>query len=416
MSVVLFLSGTTMGDALGGSGRLLRPTFEELGHEFVEVNFAKPDALALLNRTITSKSIEFAFSHVGIGVDLAGETRDKREINLWTGTGIPFISLFGDSPAYYFDRHIMPGQGFACLYAFPEHYQFRNKLPQRKGLIGVTPLRMIDETSKRDIDFRAKESGKLLFLKNGNDPKRLTDAWRDGLPSGIFVMLTDLASDLANEMHTDKGCNIDVEVCAYFQSKGLDVEASTSLRLFFVAQLDDYLRRLKSTSMAEVLNNFPVEIHGYNWEHVDSSGKRATFVHRADYSESQQLITNSLGILDMSPNTSLGPHDRPLRAYGLYTLCLTNEQEFFKRNFEQHRSFTFSFDRESRETKVAEVLAHPKRFIELGIEVADTFRTKFDPGTFGRTMLDISNCLRLAIGQRPPSLQDFFVWPPTKLI
>jgi hypothetical protein len=117
----------------------------------------------------------------------------------------------------------------------------------------------------------------------------------------------------------------------------------------------------------------------------------------------------------MSPNTSLSPHDRPLRAYGLYTLCLTNEQEFFKRHFEQHSSFTFRFDKESLGTKVAEVIAHPKRAVDLGIEVADAARRQFDSAAFGRTMLEVANCLRLAVGPRPPNMQDFFVWPPGKL-
>jgi hypothetical protein len=416
MSVVLFLTGTTMGDALGASGRTMRQTFEDFGHEFVEVNLASPNANELLNRTIASKQVEFAFSHVGMAADLMGETSDKRRVNLWASMGIPFISLFGDTPAYFFDRHIMPGPGFACLYAFPEHYQFRKVLPQRNGIIGVTPLRMIDVTPKGEIDFRAKESGRLLFLKNGNDPNRLIEIWREGLPLSTFLMLTDLASELVADINSDKGCNIDAMVCAHLRDKDLDVEVLTSLRLFLVAQLDDYLRRVKSTFMAEILCNFPVEIHGYNWEHVDFSGKRAKYVYGADYSASKQRIKDSLGILDMSPNTTLSPHDRPLRAYGLYTLCLTNEQEFFKRCFEQHHSFMFRFDKESLESKVAEVLAHPKRFVELGIEVAETFRSQFDPEAFGRTMLETSDLLRLATGPRPPNMQDYFAWPPLKLV
>jgi hypothetical protein len=139
------------------------------------------------------------------------------------------------------------------------------------------------------------------------------------------------------------------------------------------------------------------------------------YVHGADYTGSKQLIKDSLGILDMSPNTALTPHDRPLRAYGLYTLCVTNEQEFFTRHFPQHQHFTFQFDKDSLENKVAEVLAHPKRFVELGIEVAETFRKQFDSGVFGRTMLEIADALRLAAGVRPRNLQDFFVWPPAKL-
>jgi hypothetical protein len=202
----------------------------------------------------------------------------------------------------------------------------------------------------------------------------------------------------------------------YFRNRSLDVEALTSLRLFFVAQLDDYMRRIKSTFMAEVLRDFPVDIHGFNWEHVDFSGRTARYFHGADYTGSRQLIRESLGILDMSPNTTLGPHDRPLRAWGLYTLCLTNDQEFFRRNFENHRDFTFRFDKDSLASKVADVLANPKRFVELGIDAAERFRARFDQDAFGRTMLDVADCLRLANGPRPPDMQDYFVWPPTKLL
>src|SRR5512132_3210488 len=103
MSVILFLSGSTMGDALGGSGRELAAAFEALGHRFVEINFTKPGPVDLLNRTLSEENVELALSHVGIGVDFMGETGDKRAINLWQGRGIPFISFYGDSPAYFFD-------------------------------------------------------------------------------------------------------------------------------------------------------------------------------------------------------------------------------------------------------------------------------------------------------------------------
>jgi len=71
MANVLFLSGNSMGDALGGSGRELRATFEDLGHEFIEIRLAEPDAFDVLNRAVAAGSIEFAFSHVGVGMELS---------------------------------------------------------------------------------------------------------------------------------------------------------------------------------------------------------------------------------------------------------------------------------------------------------------------------------------------------------
>ena len=415
MANVLFLSGNSMGDALGGSGRELRATFEDLGHQFIEIRLAEPDAFDVLNRAVAAGSIEFAFSHVGVGMELSAKTSDNREVNLWAATGIPFITFYGDSPAYFFDRHVLPGPGFAALYAFPEHLHFRKALPLRRGILGLTPLHLLDPTPKHEIDFRAKQSGNLLFLKNGNDPERLIQSWRDGLPLSTFGMLTDLAGELAGQIASRVDWDLDADVLGYFQAKGFDVEASTNLRLFFVAQLDDYLRRVKSTFIGETLREFPVQVYGQHWEHVDFSSGRATQVQGADYAASKELIRHSLGIVDMSPNTAMNPHDRPLRAFGLYTLCLTNQQQFFTKHFEQHAEFTYRFDRDSLRSTVADALAQPKRAVELGVEVADTFRSRFDQGAFGRTILDIATALRLATSPRPRDFPGYFAWPPTKL-
>jgi len=405
-----------MGDALGSSGRSMRTLFEAIGHQFIEIALTSPDWPNVLNETIANTPIAFAFSHVGMLADLSAETSDKRQVNFWVANGIPFISFFGDSPAYFFDRHVAPGPNFAFLYAFPEHYLLRKKLPKTAGLLGVTPTRAIDETPKREIDFGAKQTGKLLFLKNGNDPAQLVNSWRSALPLSTFQALADLAGHFAGQLTSDVACDIDGVVRRYFDDKGLDLDELPALRLLFIAQLDDYVRRVKSTMIAEALKQFPVEIHGYNWEHVDFSKCRAKYVYGGDYTASRQRIKDALGVIDMSPNTGMRPHDRPLRAFGLHTLCITNEQSFFKEQFpETYQDFSFEFNQESIEGKVAEVLASPRRFIELGVNVAETFCQRFEARAFAQTLSDIADSLRLVAGGRPSNMQQYFVWPPSKL-
>ena len=414
MNVVLFLSGQSMGDALGAIGRSCSRTFEELGYEFIEINFTRPDAGDYFNSVLKGRTIEFAFSFVGMCADLVGDT-DGRKVNLWEGLGVPFISLYGDSPAYFFDRHVMPSALFACLYAFPEHYALRKRLPAINGLIGTLPPSPLDVITKSSIDFSSKERGALLFLKNGNDPQKLLTSWHHGLPVPIYEMLAELAIELVGTITSTLGDDIDTLVSRYFLDKGLDVEAMAKLRLFFVAQLDDYLRRVKSTSIAELLLDFPIEVHGYNWEHVDFSGKRAKLIHGGDYTKSRSLVEGALGVLDMSPNTGGAPHERASRAFGMYTLCLTNEQRFFTDLFPQHDAFTFRFDGESLKGRVADVLAHPKRYVEIGIEVAEAFRKEHSPHDFATLMLETAGAIRLTWAGRPPGMQNFFAWPPSKL-
>lgn len=415
MSSVLFVSGTTRGDALGGIGRALGALFNRCGYEFIEVNLAQPNAIDLLNKVINEKQkrIEFVLSFLGMGAGL--KTNEAPSRNVWEALGVPFISLYGDAPFYFFDRHVHESQIVGSLYGFPEHYALRKRLPKCNGLIGLIQPTSLDMLAKEDIDFKRKEQGKLFFLKNGNDPQKLVNIWKTSLSPEIASMLCELAGELESEITSSLSNNIDEFITAYFQAKGLDIEALVKLRLFFNAQLDDYLRRIKSTMMAEVLMDFPVEIHGHNWDHLDFSGKRCTFVNDVDYRKSQDYIRNSLGIIDMSPNTGMAPHDRPCRAFGMYTLCLTNEQPYFQEGFANYQDFSFKFDKESMRDKISDVLSRPKQYVELGIEVAETFRAANPPENFVRSMLETASAIRLACSSRPPNMQNFFDWPPSTL-
>jgi hypothetical protein len=415
MATVIFLSGTTMGDALGGIGRSQKDVYSNLGYDFVEVPLSQPDWPDVMDRTLSKGEIECVVSFVGMAADMPGQTPKGESVNLWDRMGIPFISLFGDTPAYFFDRHVMPSQRCASLYAFVEHCAFRKQLPQVRGLLGVLPPTSLDTLSKSKIDFAAKAQGKMYFLKNGNDPDQLLEMWRKALSPTAFLMLMDVASDLASDLASDRGCDIPGRVTAYFRDKGFDVESLLNLRLFFIAQLDDYLRRLKSTFVAQTLTDFPIEVHGYNWEHVDFSGKRAKLVHGGTYGNSRSLILDALATIDMSPNTSSAPHERASRSYGMYTLCLTNEQAFFRDRLPGFDDCLYRFDRDSLQSRVADVLARPKRAVELGRHMADAFRAKFDPEGPARFILEAASCLRTAQGGRKHQMQDFFVWPPTKV-
>ena len=82
MSTVLLLTGTTMGDALGASGRALRTVFGPMGYRFAEINFSASDAMERLGSAIGPREeIAFVLTHVGMGMDILGKTPDGRELN-----------------------------------------------------------------------------------------------------------------------------------------------------------------------------------------------------------------------------------------------------------------------------------------------------------------------------------------------
>jgi hypothetical protein len=417
MTSVVLLSGSSGGDALGSIGRSFRPLFESRGFEFIDINFAGTgNAVALLQEVIQTRKIEFAFSYMSFASDLASKNSEGKTGNLWESLKAPFLSLYGDSPAYFFDRHVAPSANFGCMYWYPEHLALRNRLPKNPGICGAVPPVVLDVADDDALDFAAKTQGDLLFLKNGNDPEALRALWMNVLQPRPLKAILELADHFAADLAGDAANQIDDVVTAYFLSAGVDIGPLTKLRLFFIAQLDDYIRRLKSTMMGKTLMDFPVQIHGVNWEHLDFSGGRAKFVAECDFVKSRMMIRESLGVLDMSPNIGQAPHDRVLRAFGSQTFCLTNEQEFVRRDVPEPAAMSFRFEPESLRERVADVLAHPARHVEIGRENAKAYRAKYKPQAGIDYLIDTAELIRLnQLTERQPDMPPYFVWPPKSL-
>jgi hypothetical protein len=167
--------------------------------------------------------------------------------------------------------------------------------------------------------------------------------------------------------------------------------------------------------MAEWLMDLPVQIRGNNWGHLDFTGKKAICIDDCNYVDSIQLIRDSLGAIDVSPNTRSMPHDRVMRAYGSHTLCLTNAGQGFTAELPHPHELTFSFNKESLQSAVAALLDDPSAAIDKGVEVAEAFSKLHPPERSFEKMLDCAAFARLdQTKSRPPGFQDFFLWPPRK--
>ena len=411
MSAVLFMMGTSRGGALNGILSAASQAFKAYGLEVIPVDLRSPNLLQDLDAQMQSKDVRFALGIIGIGRDLKVRAADGKELLAWDMIDVPFISVNGDSPAYYYDRHVNPSANYGALYTFREHYEFRKALPKPEGLFGLAPPMIFDKATT-PFDGEAKARGTLVFLKNGGNPAALKAIWKERCNSFQYQTLCDVADVLAGNIAEDPHPNIDALICAYFKSKGLDADEMLNVRLFFVAQLDDYLRRVKCVFMLDVLKDFPVEIHGDNWEFGDFSNSKMKLVPVCNYEKSRGIIDQSLGIIDFSPNTGGGFHDRPLRAFGHNTLCLTNRQECFSDVFGADNGFSFDFSRESLADKIADVLAHPKHYIEMGLETARVFNEQFSSEAAVHTYVEAAELIRMHKSRANLGIADYFVWPP----
>ena len=352
-----------------------------------------------------------AWGGVGAAIDVV---RGDKSHNVWDMNKTPMFKLMGDHPAYFLDLHVSPYPTFVNLYGFAEHCDFYARQMQTGGYAAVFPPFRLDPLEQSQMDFGAKAGGKIVFLKNGNDPEGLRRDWRARLPASVAEMLLSMSEDLLTHLPTESIWRIEELVVRHFADLGVDIASRAKFLSFYIAQLDDYLRRVKSLMIAESLLDFPVEIHGECWEHVDFSGRRASLIPFGDYMSSKELIREALCVVDMSPNTHSHPHERYMRCASRHTLCLTNRSQFLEQKFGAFGQPVFDFTPESIRTSVEAVLADPVRHVEIGRQVgAEYARLYSEDGLVDFTEM-MADQIRVQ-EDGDPEIQKFFVWPPTRL-
>ena len=113
----------------------------------------------------------------------------------------------------------------------------------------------------------------------------------------------------------------------------------------------------------------------------------------------------------MSPNMDTEPHDRVQRAAGSYALVLTNEQGWITRRFPEFLDLTFKFEPDAIRARIADVLARPDRYLELGVAFGEQFREVHPVEAFARRIVELAELATIQCAAEKPSLQPFFVWP-----
>jgi hypothetical protein len=273
------------------------------------------------------------------------------------------------------------------------------------------PLYPFDACPKQSVDLHRKAaSGTIVFPKNGNCPDRLIDYWRTSLPPAASEALEAVAE--IGDAALDQPIDLLTELQRYFAGLGICLPENQHLMFFLIAQLDDYLRRKKSTLIARSVLDYPVIIRGAHWDHVDFQGRRARHDPDPDYDRTRQLLDDSVAILDMSPNTQSGAHDRVLRAAGRYTAFLTNRQQFYADNFENHRAFTFLFNPDAVRACVETALSRPRDTVEMGVIQGERMRELLTAENYVKQLLAAVDACALACSGSPPGTQNFVHYEP----
>ena len=377
----------------------LRPSCSEI----VIVDLLVPESLSQLAK-LGDRPTWFAISPFGVGERFP--LGDPSGASPWAAAGIPFVRLFGDSPAYFPIKHVPSYNNSINAYGHIEHQEFFGRWFSRRNLCLTLPLFPFDRVPVQAVDVARKVSGaRIIFPKNGNNPDQLIDFWRRSLPPGVAQALEAVARSCAAA--PDQPMDFVGLLCDHFAEFSLDLAGNRRLLFFLTAQLDDYLRRYKSTLIARALLDFPVTIRGRFWDHVEFRGRRAMLDGDSDYSRTRSLIDSALAVVDMSPNTHRGAHDRTLRAAGRYTAFLTNRQQFFVENFPAPERFTFDFSTDSIRDCIDRALSRPQETVEMGIEQGERMRAVLTEARYVEQLTAAIDACTLGCAGRPAGTQNF---------
>ncbi|HSQ79571.1 MAG TPA: hypothetical protein VLU54_00285 [Casimicrobiaceae bacterium] len=410
--IVLAFSGQGANDAIRGMMEAYGEALTAAGLSVVHVS-TQPEELQYAASQVASGAVAFGITWLGIAQDLSAKFgSDPAPKNLWEACGVPLVKFQGDIPAYFSDFHRDVPLNSVNLYGAAEFLRFRRRwLPDASSMAGLVPPMALDPCDRSRIDASTRSGGKLVFLKNGNSPEELQRLWHQRLPPSISTLLVGMASEATPPAMLGGPFHVGDFAADYLQSEHIDPESVRYLIPFFAAQIDDFLRRVKSTMIAEAIADLPVIIQGRNWHHLDLRGRKAMLVEGQDYVATRSVYMDQLGIIDMSPNVDSSPHERVQRVAGSYALALTNRQGWLRDNFEGYEDLTFDFTPESIRARVSDVISNPRRYVDLGLAFGERFRTVFDRGAFADRVIRAADLVALQWLREKPVIQPFFSWP-----
>jgi hypothetical protein len=408
------LSGASASNAIDGLMRAVAALLEQngLAVKFFDVTLAKNEDWAGLVPLLMSGGVSFALSFLGIGQDFqvqAGE--GAAPVNAWEQANVPFIKLHGDSPAYFLKRHLdLPLTG-VNLYHFDEHLAFQRWMhPEAKSMAATVDPYLISDTPLDTIDFGSRKRGTLVFLKNGGSPHELMALWRQKLPESMSDELIELALAIVTPALKPGRFLVHQFVLDHLDSRGIDPRGLRDIVRLYVAQLDDYVRRIKANMVAKVLLRFPVIIHGAGWSHLDLAGARAQLAPPLDFTTTGTVFRTQLGVIDMMPNVDGCGHDRMLRAAGTYAFGLANKSSWLERLSPELNARAYEFNEDSIAASVDHALGNRSECVELAQAYGRAFRRRYDSGAWVDTLTALADMSRLKSARDKPALQPFFLW------
>lgn len=405
----LFITAPGLSGGLEAPAHELAARFRAPGHEVDLLHTADGDFVARLQALLQTRRPDIVLSWGGFADQLMFGQEGAAPQNLWSSLRIPFGKIIFDVHAYMPQHHHVRG-GFQFLcYAFRDHAVLRGRyepprLAEPPPMIANLPvlLPLVSDAERGRIAERT-----LYFHKNGNSSAALEQSWKS-FPPPLREALCEIARTMRDDIDRAFIIAIADVVEHYIAAFAPERHRLLPLRDFILAQIDDYVRRLKGELLVRQLKDLPVVVNGRQWGYLkDELGPcRLSFIETADHHDTSTRIKSSLGTIDIGPNVDLSLHERSLRAIAFGHGLIEYENRFAREHRLPH---TFKLADGSLPALVERLLGDPG-----AIEEFTAFRAGFIDQYPLRAALDYfveSAALVHFANGRDPGIPDYLWWP-----
>jgi len=293
-----------------------------------------------LRRIVLANRTAFFCGYSGYGANIMGANGTLA----YDALGIPYVGLMLDSPSYYPSRHEIPSAQMILLHGDDGHHDTSCAISPAGSVRGLFRLATSRWTTPT-VPLQQRTQTVLLASKGG-DPAQYEAMLRRTLDNKSRRAVLAIAESLGASSVPQR---MDEVARAVMPTDRRDAQWHT------IAAHGDHLARIRrATAVARALLPLPVTFVGGQWQHLNQSSGRATFLPGAPLPDLRRLMASSAGVLNVQPGTTDSVHDRLLLGLHAGAAVVSDSNRFIDEHVGRDR-FTW-WDGDTR--TIADVVAH----------------------------------------------------------
>lgn len=400
---VLILDGATAYNSIGMFNRELSRVVSTTGLDVHHLNIDAAEAFNSKLRQVMAdypERIAMCLSFSGFGVEL-GDTSGGG--NLWQRLKIPMLTFLLDHPAYYLSRHKTPTPAIMRVYPNKDFLEFHRdhvRSPYRTSYLPFGAM-TYGKTPKRR-EPKKGETPLIIFPKSGADPQSLREPWKF-LPRIMQQVINDSIDHYWG--NTSRSGAVSHSVLVAADIAGIELRNDLTLFTFFIAQVDDYIRKTKVDLTVRKLLSQPVKIYGAGLDYIDASHAKAQILPPVEYDQLIELYGEALAVISINQNIDDECHDRPYSAFGTGALPISDTNPWWSINYPELWPYSFDFRNHGVDAAVEMVLSDPEGAADLAWTESERQVKKRTFDTMVMEALDLAIMHRyFTFNFRPPQM------------